>query len=209
MATLETKPARHGGDHRYVRVYLHWDQDNANQPMRARIAGRVTPSSQSGVANLEMVEIPLRKPAEFIACCQSTGNIAVACGISVTVFRFCHKTHDISKLRFIDFEELIELDMSFIVKEVAISEDLIGCVSESEAHVFQITVNSHLLKANSEEKDIKPQEKRSKSRSKSKTRSASRSPGRSIDSLSSASRYRDRRLNQKEVRRRIHSVQVS
>ncbi|XP_071522877.1 BLOC-2 complex member HPS3 isoform X3 [Panulirus ornatus] len=198
VATLETKPARHGGDHRYVRVYLHWDQDNSNQPMRARIAGRVTPSSQSGVANLEMVEIPLRKPAEFIACCQSTGNIAVACGISVTVFKFCHKTHDISKLKFIDFEELIEVDMSFIVKEVAISEDLIGCVSESEAHIFQITVNSHLLKANSEEKDIKPQEKRSKSRSKSKTRSASRSPGRSIDSLSSASRYRDRRLNQKE-----------
>ncbi|XP_042207790.1 Hermansky-Pudlak syndrome 3 protein-like isoform X2 [Homarus americanus] len=198
VVTLETKPARHGGDHRYVRVYLHWDQDNTNQPMRARIAGRVTPSSQSGVANLEMVEIPLRKPAEFISCCQSTGNIAVACGISVTVFKFCQKTHDMSKLKFIDFEELLELDMSFIVKEVDISEDLIGCVSESEAHIFQVTINSHLLKANSEEKDSKPQEKRSKSRSKSKTRSASRSPGRSIDTLSSASRLRERRLNQKE-----------
>ncbi|XP_045621945.1 BLOC-2 complex member HPS3 isoform X2 [Procambarus clarkii] len=198
VVTLETKPARHGGDHRYVRVYLHWDQDNTNQPMRARIAGRVTPSSQSGVTNLEMVEIPLRKPAEFIACCQSTGNIAVACGISVTVFKFCQKTHDISKIKFIDFEELIELDMAFIVKEVAISEDLIGCVSESEAHIFQITINSHFLKTNSEENDIKSQEKRSKSRSKSKTRSASRSPGRSIESLSSASRLRERRLNPNE-----------
>lgn len=200
VCTLETKPARHGGDHRYVRVYLNWDQDNTNQPMRARIAGRVTPSSQSGVANLEMVEIPLRKPAEYIACCQSTGNIAVSCGISVTIFRFCHKTHDISKLKFIDFEELIELDMSFIVKEVAISEDLIGCVSESEAHIFQVTINSHLLKASSEEKETKPQEKRSKSRSKSKTRSASRSPGRSIDSLSSSSRLRGKRSSPKEVR---------
>ncbi|XP_027229784.1 BLOC-2 complex member HPS3 isoform X1 [Penaeus vannamei] len=198
VCTLETKPARHGGDHRYVRVYLNWDQDNTNQPMRARIAGRVTPSSQSGVANLEMVEIPLRKPAEYIACCQSTGNIAVSCGISVTIFRFCHKTHDISKLKFIDFEELIELDMSFIVKEVAISEDLIGCVSESEAHIFQVTINSHLLKASSEEKETKPQEKRSKSRSKSKTRSASRSPGRSIDSLSSSSRLRGKRSSPKE-----------
>ncbi|XP_069957344.1 BLOC-2 complex member HPS3 isoform X3 [Cherax quadricarinatus] len=198
VVTLETKPARHGGDHRYVRVYLHWDQDNTNQPMRARIAGRVTPSSQSGVTNLEMVEIPLRTPAEFIACCQSTGNIAVACGITVTVFKFCQKTHDISKMKFIDFEELIELDMSFIVKEVALSEDLIGCVSESEAHIFQITINSQLLKGNSKEKDSKSQEKRSKSRSKSKTRSASRSPGRSVDSLSSASRLRDRRLKKEE-----------
>uniref|UniRef100_A0A0P4VX76 Uncharacterized protein n=1 Tax=Scylla olivacea TaxID=85551 RepID=A0A0P4VX76_SCYOL len=192
VVTLETKPARHGGDHRYVRVYLHWDQSTTNQPMRARIAGRVTPSSQSGVANLEMVEIPLRKPAEFIACCQSTGNIAVACGISVTIFRFCEKTHDLSKVKFIDFEEYMELDMSFIVKEVAMSEDLIGCISESEAHIFQITINSQLLKANSEEKESKPQEKRSKSRSKSKTRSASRSPGRSIDSMSSGGLMKER-----------------
>lgn len=199
VVTLETKPARHGGDHRYVRVYLNWEQNSTNQPMRARIAGRVTPSSQSGVANLEMVEIPLRKPAEFIACCQSTGNIAVACGISVTVFRFCEKTHDLSKVKFIDFEEYMELDMSFIVKEVAVCEDIIGCLSESEAHVFQITINSQLLKANSEDKDTKQQEKRSKSRSKSKTRSASRSPGRSIDSLSSICLMRDRHSLKKEV----------
>ncbi|KAG0721181.1 Hermansky-Pudlak syndrome 3 protein [Chionoecetes opilio] len=198
VVTLETKPVRHGGDHRYVRVYLHWDQSTTNQPMRARIAGRVTPSSQSGVANLEMVEIPLRKPAEFIACCQSTGNIAVACGISVTIFRFCEKTHDLSKVKFIDFEEYMELDMSFIVKEVAMSEDLIGCISESEAHIFQITINSQYLKANSENKDIKSQEKRSKSRSKSKTRSASRSPGRSIGSLSSGGLMKDRQVLKNE-----------
>ncbi|KAK4302345.1 hypothetical protein Pmani_025562 [Petrolisthes manimaculis] len=198
VVTLETKPARHGGDHKYVRVYLNWDHDNTNQPMRARIAGRVTPSSQSNEANLEMVEIPLRKPAEFVTCCQSTGNVAVACGISVTIFRFCQKTHDISKIKFIDFEEFMELDMSFIVKEVAVSEDLIGCVSESEAHIFQVTVNSNLLKGNSEEKDNKVEEKRSKSRSKSKTRSASRSPGRSVESLSSAGMLRNQQLNHNE-----------
>ncbi|XP_066989982.1 BLOC-2 complex member HPS3 isoform X2 [Macrobrachium rosenbergii] len=198
VCTLETKPARHGGDHRYVRVYLHWDQDSTNQPMRARIAGRVTPSSQSGILNLEMIEIPLRKPAEFVACCQTTGNIAVACGITVTIHKFFQKTHDISKLKFIDFEEIIELDMSFIVKEVAISEDVVGCVSESEAHIFQVILNPHLLKSTSEEKEVKIQEKRSKSRSKSKTRSASRSPGRSTDSCSSAGRYRGRWSSQKE-----------
>ncbi|KAK7083638.1 hypothetical protein SK128_002653 [Halocaridina rubra] len=87
--------------------------------------------------------------------------------------------------------------MSFIVKEVAISEDLLGCVSESEAHIFQVILNPHLLKATSEEKETKEQEKRSKSRSK--TRSASRSPGRSSsDSFSSSSRLRGRWPSQKE-----------
>ncbi|CAL4066395.1 unnamed protein product, partial [Meganyctiphanes norvegica] len=203
VCALETKPARHGGDHKYVRVYLQWDQDNnTNQPMRARIAGRVTPSSQSSVDNLEMVEIPSRKPAEFIACCQSTGNIAVASGMSVTIFRFCHKTHDISKHRFIDFEEIMELDMSFIVKEVSISEDIIGCVSESEVHVFQLALNSTIVKSSSssEEREVlKVKEKsRSKSRSKSKTRSASRSPGRSLVSSSSCSKLKGGKLMQKE-----------
>lgn len=203
VCALETKPARHGGDHKYVRVYLQWDQENDSaQPMRARIAGRVTPSSQSCVDNLEMVEIPSRKPAEFIACCQSTGNIAVASGMSVTIFRFCHKTHDISKHRFIDFEEIMELDMSFIVKEVSISEDIIGCVSESEVHVFQLALNNGNLKSSSsseEREGLKvPEMSRSKSRSKSKTRSASRSPCRSISSSISSSKLRTKKLLQKE-----------
>ena len=165
--------------------------------MRARIAGRVTPSSQSGSSNnLEMVEIPLRKPAVFVACCPTTGNIAVASGMNVSIFKYILKTHDISKQKFMDFDEMLELDLAFVVKEVAISEDLIGCVSETEAHVFQLIINAELLKSDSEEKveEKLALEERSKSRSKSGTRSASRSPGRS----SLSSRFRGKKIVMKE-----------
>lgn len=41
------------------------------QPMRARIAGRVTPTTnQSELGNLEMIEIPVLRNPNYIACCQ-------------------------------------------------------------------------------------------------------------------------------------------
>lgn len=39
--------------------------------MRARIAGRVTPTTnQSELGSLEMIEIPVRRNPNAIACCQ-------------------------------------------------------------------------------------------------------------------------------------------
>lgn len=41
------------------------------QPMRARIAGRVTPTTnQSELGNLEMIEIPVKRNPNAIDCCQ-------------------------------------------------------------------------------------------------------------------------------------------
>lgn len=75
----------------WVRVYLNWDsvgtlqqskmtssgvslessECGMVQPMRARIAGRVTPTiNQSEVGSLEMIEIPLKLPPTSISCCQ-------------------------------------------------------------------------------------------------------------------------------------------
>lgn len=72
VATLEVKQNRQGKECSYARVYANWDVPSAvQQPMRARIAGRVTPSSaQSGPPSLEMIELPLKKAPSVIACCQ-------------------------------------------------------------------------------------------------------------------------------------------
>lgn len=76
MATLETKLSRQGRETVYTRVYANWDRGEKTgsepQPMRARIAGRVTPSSsQTGGDVLEMIELPVKfNTTSTIACCQ-------------------------------------------------------------------------------------------------------------------------------------------
>ena len=84
VATLELKQNRQGKESTHARIYANWDaasttqQDSSShatgmvqQPMRARIAGRVTPSSaQSGPPSLEMIELPVKRTPNVIACCQ-------------------------------------------------------------------------------------------------------------------------------------------
>jgi hypothetical protein len=72
VATLEVKQSRQGKQCSYARIYANWDvRSVVQQPMRARIAGRVTPSSaQSVLPSLEMIELPLKRAPSIIACCQ-------------------------------------------------------------------------------------------------------------------------------------------
>jgi hypothetical protein len=72
VATLEAKQGHQGKEFSYARIYANWDVTNTTQqPMRARIAGRVTPSStQSGLPSLEMIELPLKRNPSIVACCQ-------------------------------------------------------------------------------------------------------------------------------------------
>jgi hypothetical protein len=67
---LEAKRNRQGKEASYARIYANWDVPSKLQPMRARIAGRVTPSSQSGANSLEMIELPVKRAPNVIACCQ-------------------------------------------------------------------------------------------------------------------------------------------
>uniref|UniRef100_T1IZD0 Uncharacterized protein n=1 Tax=Strigamia maritima TaxID=126957 RepID=T1IZD0_STRMM len=124
----------------FVRVYLNWQVDMKGQPMRARIAGRVTPSSQSGVDLLEMIELPLQKQAFCIATCNETGNLAVGLGEVVSLFRFCVKTHDMSRRTFHDFEPLIDITLSLSAHHLALCEDVIACLSPNELHVIKLKI---------------------------------------------------------------------
>lgn len=56
------------------------------------------------------------------------------------IYRFHVRTHDISKLRFIDFEELsLILELSFKPTQIQICENYIACMDNSNLHLFTIT----------------------------------------------------------------------
>lgn len=146
VVTLESKVNRQGRETVYTRVYANWDQKvndkNPSGPsMRARIAGRVTPSSsQTGDGCLEMIELPVKFPStSCIACCQETGNILIACNTSLCLFQLVTKTHDISKVKFLDFELWpITLELSFVPSKIQMVEDIISVMNNRTIQVFRI-----------------------------------------------------------------------
>lgn len=53
------------------------------------------------------------------------------------------KVHDISKLKFIDFEELpITIELCFIPRQIDICENYIVAMSKDTLHMFRITTTT-------------------------------------------------------------------
>ncbi|CAH2008089.1 unnamed protein product [Acanthoscelides obtectus] len=160
VATLETKFNRQNKEINFVRVYINWDsiatlqqskmtssgvslgssECGMVQPMRARIAGRVTPTTnQSELSSLEMIEVPVKKNPNAIDCCQISGNLLVLSEKTVTLYAFQVKVHDISKLRFIDFEELpLTIELAFHPLQILLCENYIACANKDSMHLFKI-----------------------------------------------------------------------
>lgn len=88
IITLETKHNRPEEDLLYLRVYCNWEQcSQGTPPLRARIAGRVTPTgSQIGDNALDIIEIPFKSTAiNSFACCQV---------IQIDTLRYVHLYND-------------------------------------------------------------------------------------------------------------------
>ncbi|XP_065167209.1 BLOC-2 complex member HPS3 [Atheta coriaria] len=164
VATLESKFNRQNRELNFCRVYINWDsvaalqQSKMNhsgaslgatecgmvQPMRARIAGRVTPTTnQSELGSLEMIEIPVKRNPHLINVCQISGNILIASEKILTIYTFTMKTHDISKLKFIDFEETpMFIEVSFKPIQVEIAENYLACMSSDAMHLMRVVSTS-------------------------------------------------------------------
>uniref|UniRef100_A0A1B6CI50 BLOC-2 complex member HPS3 N-terminal domain-containing protein n=1 Tax=Clastoptera arizonana TaxID=38151 RepID=A0A1B6CI50_9HEMI len=141
IATLETKVSRQGRETIYTRIYANWERNNDTQSMRARIAGRVTPSSsQTGGDVLEMIELPVKfHTTTAMACCQATGNLLVSCQTALCLFQLVSRTHDISRLKFLDFELWpVTLELSFSPLYLAMVEDVVAAMDNQSLHVFRI-----------------------------------------------------------------------
>lgn len=125
----------------FVRIYVNWATvKDQSQPMRARIAGRVTPSLNRPLNSLEMIELPLNMQPTLIACCQSTGNLLVASGNTAVLHEFKIETQQVSKMKFIDFESRPwSLGFSFAPTHMEIVEDFIAIMDNVNLSVFRLT----------------------------------------------------------------------
>lgn len=140
VVTLESKLSRdsvHSSN--FVRVYVNWATQE-RQAMRARIAGRVTPSLNRPQNSLEMIELPLNSKPTAIACCQATGNLLVATGSTLILHEFKVETQNPSKLKFIDFEARPwSIGLHFSPSQLEIVEDFISVMDSSRFVVFRLT----------------------------------------------------------------------
>jgi len=60
--------------------------------------------------------------------------------MTITLFKFNIKTHDISKLKFVDFEEHFCADLSFCPSTICLNEDFISCSSKENLQVIQVVI---------------------------------------------------------------------
>ncbi|KAJ8683042.1 hypothetical protein QAD02_018834 [Eretmocerus hayati] len=122
----------------FVRVYVNWASQE-RQPMRARIAGRVTPSLNRPQNSLEMIELPLSTKPTSIACCSTTGNLLVAAGNTLVLHEFKLETHTTSKLKFIDFEPRPwSLGLHFTPARLEMVEDFVAAMDSTRLVVFRL-----------------------------------------------------------------------
>ncbi|XP_044762835.1 uncharacterized protein LOC123319874 isoform X2 [Coccinella septempunctata] len=160
VATLESKFNRQNREQNFVRVYVNWDsiatlqqskmtssgvslgssECGMVQPMRARIAGRVTPTSnQSDLGSLEMIEIPVKRNPHFISCCPISGNLLILSNNIINIYKFRVKTHDISKMKFIDFNDTgIRIELTFEPTKIEMCENYIAAMNRDNMHLFKI-----------------------------------------------------------------------
>ena len=133
LATLEGRAS--------VRAYLNWaDPSVDGAPVRPRIAGRVaanlSPSNDPAAKVIDMIELPQRDAPLQIAVCPSTGNLLVGAVNLLIVYKLTRGRDPRAPV--VDFHECFHVFHNFIPKELALSEDVVGCLSDSEVHVFKV-----------------------------------------------------------------------
>ncbi|KAK0079205.1 hypothetical protein PV326_008883 [Microctonus aethiopoides] len=146
VATLESKLSRDGKTtNKFVRIYINWiSSGNQNQPMRARIAGRVTPSLNRSQNSLEMIELPLNEQPINIACCQTTGNLLVIMGQEGVIHELKVETQQTTKHKFLDFEiRPWSLKFSFAPSHVGLAEDFIYIMNSTNFILIRLTNQFH------------------------------------------------------------------
>ena len=124
----------------FVRIYINWwSREAAAGPMRARIAGRVTPASQEET-HLEMIELPLRDKVNDIDVCPSTGNLIVAMDCALTILKYSLVSTSQNKSKFVDFQECLNISLSYSPQSIKLVEDTVACLDQFHVHVFRIKI---------------------------------------------------------------------
>ena len=86
-----------------------------------------------------MIEFPQRDKPLQIAVCPSTGNLMMASQDVLVIYRYVVKHHEPSKTKYVDFQDCIHIFHKFnIPKQIVLCEDVVGCLSNTQVHVFKI-----------------------------------------------------------------------
>lgn len=125
----------------FVRIYINWwSPEAAQQPMRARIAGRVTPASSQEEMHLEMIELGVKETVTGLAVCPSTGNLLVMTGQSLVIHKYSLICNSQSKTKFIDFQECLNVTLNYKPECVKFVEDTVSCLNQLQVHIFKIKI---------------------------------------------------------------------
>lgn len=77
---------------------------------------------------------------------QETGNIIIAYKSILSIFRMVIKTHDISRLRFLDFDTWpMVINLQFNVCNIQMEQDIVAVFGEQRIQVFQILKGINIL----------------------------------------------------------------
>ncbi|GFS75202.1 hermansky-Pudlak syndrome 3 protein homolog [Trichonephila clavipes] len=144
VATIENKVSWHRSLVSYVRIYFKWWIDANNQPFKVRVAGcaPVCDNSHSSSKSLEMIELPLEKPALCISACNKTSALAVSLGNIISVFCYSTKIHSTLNQTFNDFDHFVDISIPLIAQNLDICENYFACMSEKAILVFKISGES-------------------------------------------------------------------
>ena len=86
-----------------------------------------------------MIEFPQREKPLQIAVCPSTGNLMMAFSDVLVIYKYTVKCHEPSKTKYVDFIDCIHVFHKFsIPKQVSLCEDVVGCLSSNQVHIFKI-----------------------------------------------------------------------
>ncbi|GAB0094712.1 hypothetical protein DMENIID0001_100370 [Sergentomyia squamirostris] len=146
LLTVESKSDNLNIKWRIVRIYCNWDGDVVRKSqsmaiLRARIAGKVTPSDKYiNSEDVEMIELPLKTQPRCVACCQVTGNIAIVAGNKVLFYQFKSCKTDTGRYNYVDFVEVpFFVELSFSPQRITLTEGVIACMSDFTFNLFKIT----------------------------------------------------------------------
>jgi hypothetical protein len=125
-----------------VRAYFNWEKNHHSKPMKARIAGLVSPTgAEPEEDSLMMVEIPLTSPATAVTSCNLSGHLASLSAesiLNIFLFRAKEATGRV-KVHYFDFDRIYSLEMpGFIPDKICFLTDFISCMNSQEIRVFRV-----------------------------------------------------------------------
>ncbi|KAG4069460.1 hypothetical protein HA402_001759 [Bradysia odoriphaga] len=147
LVTLEKRSSRRQGEKFFCRVYANWSALDAatgkNTSIRARIAGKVTPSNCTDC--LEVIEVPVRNAPKRIACCQTTGNLAISVNCGIVFYKYFQCMNDSTKHQYIDFKEIpFSVDLDFTPVKLEMVENFVSCSNSKFVILFRLNLTNSL-----------------------------------------------------------------